>query len=470
MSKQSRKKALNRKRAALRKIEAAYSEDRYTDPELEARGATLHDSGPRPVPGPRMPGDPTHEREAALLTKGGTVQLPARRNRDGSFTVNPGTADEYIIRDPSSGFAAPGDRRQTYAPDVQGPKDLPGLRHHLVDRVNWLRMDNDRRLDAQRDALDLGQAQLWWVADDVVSLVSRSATTVPDDTTINDISLPAHAHGFAVFSQPVISFDGWGIVAVDWHPAQYIVLGAHPKPGSTKQDVYDDAGLPGIGSTVSGFRMTWWAAPDLGEGLSTEQMSDPFGREALTREIEMQEHRHGPRRIEASLTGRTWVPFGTTSWMADTSIDTDAPGAPRLFPQGDGDFDANDPRYIQGSEEAITMRKILASLWVISRSEKIVEKRDAPADRAERRRRDRAGFGNDPVQVVQLRPRPKTESEGDGEGEGREYHHRWIRSGHFRWQPYGPESKLRKLIYIEPTICGPEGLPLLEPKKVFKVA
>jgi hypothetical protein len=432
MSKQSRKKARQKKKTVA--------------------GAVP----PGPEHTTRMPGRETivlgEKANVHIEEKGGTVTLPARKNRDGTFTVNPGTPEEYIIRDPTSGFPVTG-ARQTYAPMVQGPKDLPALRHHIVDRVTWQKMDNKERQSAMRDAEDLAQSQLWWIADDVVTLAAQIGETIPDETTLDNITLPPHAHGFAVFAKPIVAFGiGWGIYAIDWHPVQFLVQ-------------HDEKST---GETITGFRMTWWAAPDLGDGLSTEMMADPLGSEALKREVEMQTHKYGEHRMEASLTGRTWIPHGTTTWIGDAAIEDDSPGAPRLFPPTESEEDTNEA-YLH---EAVIIRKILAALWIVSRSEKITETRPAPADRAERRRRERAGFGIDPVQVVQLRPRPKSDHDSDdGEGESGNYHHRWVVSPHLRWQPYGPNSSLRKLILVEAYLKGPEGAPLLDPKKkVWKVS
>lgn len=48
----------------------------------------------------------------------------------------------------------------------------------------------------------------------------------------------------------------------------------------------------------------------------------------------------------------------------------------------------------------------------------------------------------------------------DSDRSGRTYSHRWVVRGHWAHQPYGPQQSLRKLIYREPYIKGPEGKPL----------
>jgi hypothetical protein len=41
-----------------------------------------------------------------------------------------------------------------------------------------------------------------------------------------------------------------------------------------------------------------------------------------------------------------------------------------------------------------------------------------------------------------------------------EWSHRWMVRGHWRLQPYGPDHKLRKTIWIDPYVKGPEDKPL----------
>lgn len=50
-----------------------------------------------------------------------------------------------------------------------------------------------------------------------------------------------------------------------------------------------------------------------------------------------------------------------------------------------------------------------------------------------------------------------------------EYHHRWIVSGHFRNQTYGPNNSLRRRQWIPPYIKGPVGAPLLNRAKILSI-
>lgn len=50
---------------------------------------------------------------------------------------------------------------------------------------------------------------------------------------------------------------------------------------------------------------------------------------------------------------------------------------------------------------------------------------------------------------------------------GREYLHRWLVSGHWRQQPWGPGGRYRRPKWIEPHMKGPDGAPLLHTERVF---
>ena len=50
-----------------------------------------------------------------------------------------------------------------------------------------------------------------------------------------------------------------------------------------------------------------------------------------------------------------------------------------------------------------------------------------------------------------------------------DHDHRWIVSGHWRQQPYGPNSSLRKRIWIAPYVQGPADKPLVVTDRVTRV-
>lgn len=71
----------------------------------------------------------------------------------------------------------------------------------------------------------------------------------------------------------------------------------------------------------------------------------------------------------------------------------------------------------------------------------------------------------DVVTTVDLRPL-RYEATDATDAASRAYTHRWVVRGHWAMQPYGPRHSLRKLIYREPYVKGPEGAPFLLTEKV----
>jgi len=79
--------------------------------------------------------------------------------------------------------------------------------------------------------------------------------------------------------------------------------------------------------------------------------------------------------------------------------------------------------------------------------------------------RDRRAASSHDVTIVNLRYAMAENGEeplGDAatESERRAHSHRWIVSGHFRNQAYGPEHSLRKVIWVPAHVKGPEDAPL----------
>jgi len=95
-------------------------------------------------------------------------------------------------------------------------------------------------------------------------------------------------------------------------------------------------------------------------------------------------------------------------------------------------------------------------------------------ERAQRRQLERKNIPSEYV-VVQFRKRRYLSAETDEtkEESAREWSHRWIVGGHWRWQPYkDPVSKgvIHKRIWISPFVKGPGDKPLIAKSKIFVLA
>jgi hypothetical protein len=95
------------------------------------------------------------------------------------------------------------------------------------------------------------------------------------------------------------------------------------------------------------------------------------------------------------------------------------------------------------------------------------------AGRHTRRRWERVigpspNFGD--VRVIDLRRYATRGGVAVGETDpdyARQWSHRWVVSGHWRQQPYGPGRTLRKTIWIDPFVKGPDDRPLIVRDDVY---
>lgn len=88
------------------------------------------------------------------------------------------------------------------------------------------------------------------------------------------------------------------------------------------------------------------------------------------------------------------------------------------------------------------------------------------------KRATKAGRSSHRVTVVDLRPRSTDhpdDSHGDGTGERRHYSARHLVGGHWKWQAYGPERRLRRRIFVEGYVRGPEDKPLIVKPRVYRL-
>lgn len=123
--------------------------------------------------------------------------------------------------------------------------------------------------------------------------------------------------------------------------------------------------------------------------------------------------------------------------------------AKRLFPAYDG---------MPGRYCAL----VLAAAIALSREEGIGEERRIDAGRKKRNNPGKQANAGTDVSILSAR------STGRAGAPNGEHHrnHRWIVSGHYRNQPYGPGRKQHKTIWIAPYIAGPEDKPLIIRDKV----
>ncbi|GHB14582.1 hypothetical protein GCM10018777_56680 [Streptomyces albogriseolus] len=120
-----------------------------------------------------------------------------------------------------------------------------------------------------------------------------------------------------------------------------------------------------------------------------------------------------------------------------------------------------------GSEVPQPVLAALASAWLLMQQPLLVDRVRERADKPTVRAYARDGLPSPEVTVVDLRRQyTPQDQDPDQEGPGRHYKHRWIVSGHWRDQAYGPGRSLRRKTWVPSYVKGPEGAPLLSTEKV----
>lgn len=109
------------------------------------------------------------------------------------------------------------------------------------------------------------------------------------------------------------------------------------------------------------------------------------------------------------------------------------------------------------------MHVLLNCMWALMETPRLVTDEPALIERAARRRAERAKLPSE-VRYIDLRhpehaPTRSTSADVD-------WSHRWIVSGHWTNQPYGPAQSLRRPQWIAPYVKGPDDKPLVVKENV----
>ena len=114
----------------------------------------------------------------------------------------------------------------------------------------------------------------------------------------------------------------------------------------------------------------------------------------------------------------------------------------------------------------VIVRALVAS-WHLMQQPRLADRSQVRPDKSVRSVTQRLGMPDPEVTVIGLRRRyaPDTREE-TGTASGRRYKHRWVVSGHWRNQPYGPGRSLRRQQWIPAYVKGPDDAPLLVTERV----
>lgn len=295
-----------------------------------------------------------------------------------------------------------------------GPRQSPDARTDIM--FGWGYIDNNLISETfgidPKEAPDMRRclqdatsgSALYWIHSDITDLAHKAAPTLPPDTEILPELLPCRC-GLIIFEAPIVLDDSYCVDAISWQPV-----------------VHDHSAVPHM-EYPDGTYLEQWVGNNW---VPTSNDVEPVFKELWVHAYTRLPNRSVP-----------WCPLATFYFDFGISIH-------------------------EQERDTGALVWFLFSLFALMRSPGVAETIEQPQERHARKRSQRAGTRTDAVRIIRLR-RHETSGHHDGTSN---YHHRWIVSGHWRSQPYGPGRLQRKPVWIMPHIKGPEGAPMLTGDKV----
>jgi hypothetical protein len=109
----------------------------------------------------------------------------------------------------------------------------------------------------------------------------------------------------------------------------------------------------------------------------------------------------------------------------------------------------------------------LNAAWLLMQQPTLLDRTRERPERSQRQAYARAGRPVPEISVIDLRRAyVPQDRDPDAGSDGRTYRNRWVVSGHWRNQAYGPEHSQRRRQWIPSYVKGPDGAPLLVTEKV----
>lgn len=354
---------------------------------------------------------------------------------------------------------------------LDGPRDLPRLREHLLH--SW-RQDGPlaRAVEIQRGLMRaerhpaaladdpagslpedhwhrkvLADAALWWVDADMCELLQAAESGLPADTLLDDALVP-QPHGLVVFERSLASLDAktgeraMMVDAIAWGGVRIIDKTLGPRWAL------------GIAS---------YQRMNLDDGLTADEMEHAANSGALA---EITTRVNAPVGVSVVAHGDIWAPLGRSDWIEGSRLNSDTLAGTRFLDRERdlggslGALTLDEQTAIRASfnASAIEDRRRLATLWLLAVQPGIAETVLDHGDRAIRRREQRAGREPQPVRIIML-PR-RRRAAGTSEPTGRHLRVRTLVNGFWRNQPYGKGRAYRRPTWIAPFWRGPEDGPI----------
>lgn len=234
----------------------------------------------------------------------------------------------------------------------------------------------------------------------------------------------------------------------------------------------------------------YWVAPDMvalaasaGRSLDTVSL-DMHTRPSAAGLMVMDggvglTHYDREQRIDIPIDAISWGPhprgLEVTFWGARSRIDDqvgprgmslDHEAIPALFPIGGNEFEIHETPVEDMVAETGSAMCTLVAAWHLMQQPTLADRYPAERDKKAARSYARAGRGEPDVTIIDLRRRYRPGDDQPTEEQPGRYSHRWVVSGHWRQQPYGPGRELRQRIWIADYVKGPDGAPLMVRERV----
>jgi hypothetical protein len=277
-----------------------------------------------------------------------------------------------------------------------------GIHVSSGNNVEWTKPAQKQEIIQQ----EMKSADLYWIGNSMCDMVNEAKQTVPMDVSLAPEIIPT-PRGLAFFESSLIGTDAMHAM------------------------VRDESASDGDGDELTFDAIHWF--PSLRRDSRGEwhfEMSIDF-------------------YTSTDNTAAKFIYVGGSQWGIGEAV-------------GDTDHDDGTPSSDVRRKSFIEDRTLLVALLGLIASPGVADVSEYAPNRAERRRSQRAGIDLGAVRIINLRGASGGE---DGSGDSN-YRHRWMVSGHWRSQPYGPGRTLRKPVWIAPHIKGPDGAPLLHGEKV----
>ena len=274
----------------------------------------------------------------------------------------------------------------------------------------------------------LSEAQLIWIAPDLVDVVDAAASAVPPnlELALEDAPTPS---GLVVLGRPLTGTDS----------------GMDPERAGAPVRVdaisWGTAQLPPLGTD-------WWSR--------TVEFTTPSLTIASYRMLASDQHDETVEPMREHYGGDTfpplWLPLGRSDWPYGTPLDT----RHRL--------DMPDHQWESMAED----RRWIAALWAVLNQKRLVEVETITSDRAQTKRLARKGRPPATVVIVHLRRTVTTGTEHTDDG--RRVKVRFPVKPFFRRQPYGPRAEgLRRLTLIPAHWRGPLDAPVVHTERIWSL-